>query len=136
MKIVIIGGGGVGRYLATALTEDAEVVVIDRDPANLAEVEDSVDALTLRGDATHRATLRQAEVHKADLVVAVTGSDTVNVAAAALAADMGALRSVARVDDPGFYETKAAHESQVLGIHAVLCASRLVAAELLRMLTG
>ncbi|MEM6991130.1 MAG: Trk system potassium transporter TrkA [Myxococcota bacterium] len=136
MKIVVIGGGGVGRHLAAALTADAEVVVVDRDPANLADIEEGVDALTLRGDATHRSTLRQAEVHKADLVVAVTGSDTVNVTAASLASDMGALRSVARVDDPGFYDTKAAYESQVLGVHALLCASRLVAAELLRMLTG
>lgn len=136
MKIVIVGGGGVGRHLAHSLTMDADVVVIDRDAANLAEVEDGVDALTLMGDGTHRSTLRQAEVHKADLVVAVTGSDTVNVAVAALASDMGALRSVARVDDPGFYDTEAAYESHVLGIHALLCASRLVAGELLRMLTG
>jgi len=136
MKIVIIGGGGVGQHLASSLAPDAEVVVVDRDPANLAAVEEGVDALTLQGDATHRATLRQAEVHKADLVVAVTGCDTVNVTAAALATDMGALRSVARVDDPGFYDTKAAYETRVLGIHALLCASRLVAGELLRMLTG
>jgi trk system potassium uptake protein TrkA len=136
MRIVLIGGGGVGRHLAASLGEDAEVVVIDPNAESLAEIEEGVDALTLRGDGTHRGSLRQAEVHRADLVVAVTGSDTVNVAAAALATDMGARRSVARVDDPGFYDTPAAYERDVLGIHALLCASRLVSGELLRMLTG
>lgn len=136
MRIVLIGGGGVGRHLAASLGHEAEVIVIDPDPNALAEVEEGVDALTLRGDGTHRGSLRQAEVHRADLVVAVTGSDTVNVAAAALATDMGARRSVARVDDPGFFDTPAAYERNVLGIHALLCASRLVSGELLKMLTG
>lgn len=136
MRIVVIGGGGVGRHLAASVSHDAEVIVIDPDPEALAHVEEGVDALTLRGDGTHRQSLRQAEVHRADLVVAVTGSDTANVAAAALATDMGARRSVARVDDPGFYETPAAYERNVLGIHALLCASRLVSGELLRMLIG
>lgn len=136
MRIVLIGGGGVGRHLAGSLGHEAEVIVIDPDPNALSEVEEGVDALTLRGDGTHRGSLRQAEVHRADLVVAVTGSDTVNVAAAALATDMGARRSVARVDDPGFFDTPAAYERNVLGIHALLCASRLVSGELLKMLTG
>ena len=43
---------------------------------------------------------------------------------------------MARVDDPGLYDTPAAYERDVLGIHALLCASRLVSGELLRMLTG
>ena len=136
MRIVLIGGGGVGRHLAASVSDDAEVIVIDPDADALAEVEEGVDALTLKGDGTHRGSLRQAEVQRADLVVAVTGSDTINVAAAALATDMGARRSVARVDDPGFYDTPAAYERDVLGIHALLCASRLVSGELLRMLTG
>ena len=50
MKIVIVGGSGVGRHLAASLTADADVVVVDRDPVRLAEVEESVDALTLVGD--------------------------------------------------------------------------------------
>lgn len=136
MKIVIIGGGGVGKHLASSLMAEAEVIVVDVDPSALAEIEEGVDALTLAGDGTHRATLRAAEVRKADMVVAVTGSDTVNVTAAALAVEMGAGRSVARVDDPGFYETAAAFERDVLGVAALLSASRLVSGELLRMLTG
>jgi trk system potassium uptake protein TrkA len=136
LRIVIIGGGGVGRHLAASLGAEAEVVVLDPSPEALAEVEDGVDALTLRGDGTHRRSLRAAEVHRADLVVAVSGSDTVNVTAAALATTLGARRSVARVDDPGFYETDAAYERDVLGVYALLCASRLVSGELLRKLSG
>lgn len=136
MRIVVIGAGGVGRHLATTVDPHASVVVIDRDQKALDATEETVDALTLRGDGTHRQTLREAEVPKADLVVAVTNHDTINLAAAALASDMGARRAIARIDDPGFYATMAPYERNVLGIHAVLCASRLVGSSLLRMLTG
>ncbi len=136
MRIVVIGGGGVGQHLASAVAPGAAVIVVDPNPEALAEVEERVDALTLCGNGTHRDTLRKAEVHKADLVVAVSDNDTANITAAALASGLGARRSVARVDDPGFYDTTAAYERSVLGVHAVLCASRLVSGELLRMLTG
>lgn len=136
MRIVVIGAGAVGRHLATSVDPDASVVVVDRDDSQLQIAEESLDALTLRGDGTHRRTLEAAEVARADLVVAVTDNDTVNLTAAALASTMGARRTIARVDDPGFYATDAPFEREVLGIHAVLCASRLVGSALLRMLTG
>ncbi|MCA9622946.1 MAG: Trk system potassium transporter TrkA [Myxococcales bacterium] len=133
MKIVLLGAGEVGQYLAHHLSSRGEeVVVVDLSPDRLRRAEEDADALTLCGDATHRSVLREAQVHKADLVVALTGRDEVNVVAAALAAQVGAERSVARVDAPSFYSTDASIENDVLGIHSVLCASRLVSEELLR----
>ena len=133
MKIVILGAGDVGQHLARSLSSRGEeVVVVDLSSDRLRKAEEEADALTLCGDATHRSVLLAAEVQKADLVVAVTGRDEVNVVAAALAAHVGAERSVARVDAPDFYSTSASIEHDVLGIHSVLCASRLVSEELLR----
>lgn len=136
MRIVIIGAGEVGRHLGQSLQAEAELILIDANARALASAEEGLDALTLVGDATHRAVLRKAEVHRADLVVAVTANDAVNLVIAALSRELGAARTVARVDDPSFYETDRGFEAGVLGIEASLCASRLVGMEFLRSLAS
>ena len=136
MRIVIIGAGEVGRHLGRSLQHEAELILIDVDGRELADAEEGLDALTLVGNGTHRSVLRKAEVQRADLVIAVTPNDSINLLSAALARELGAARTVARVDDPAFYEGDRGIEVGVLGIEASLCASRLVGVELLRMLAG
>jgi trk system potassium uptake protein TrkA len=136
VRIVIIGAGEVGRHLGRSLQNEAELILIDVDPRELADAEEGLDALTLVGDGTHRSVLRQAEVQRADLVIAVTPNDSINLVSAALARELGASRTVARVDDPAYYDSDRGIEVGVLGIEASLCASRLVGVELLRMLAG
>lgn len=136
MRIVIIGAGEVGRHLGQSLQTEADLILIDANARALAAAEEGLDALTLVGDGTHRSVLRKAEVQRADLVVAVTANDAVNLVIAALARELGAARTVARVDDPSFYETDRGFEAGVLGIEASLCASRLVGVEFLRSLAS
>jgi trk system potassium uptake protein TrkA len=136
VRIVIIGAGEVGRHLGRSLQHEAELILIDVDARELSDAEENLDALTLAGDGTHRSVLRKAEVQRADLVIAVTPNDSINLVSAALARELGASRTVARVDDPAFYEGDRGIEVGVLGIEASLCASRLVGVELLRLLAG
>lgn len=136
MRVVVVGAGEVGRHLGRSLHHEAELILVDSDANALAHAEESIDALTLVGDATHRDVLARAEVGRADLLVAVTPSDTINLVCAALARGMGTRQTVARVDDPAFFATELGFERGVLGVDAVLCASRLVSVELLRMLAG
>ena len=136
MRVVIVGAGEVGRHLARSLQHEAELILVDSDAVALGAAEENIDALSLVGDATHRSVLARAEVGRADLLVAVTPSDTVNLVCAALARTMGTRQAVARVDDPDFFATDLGFERGVLGVDAVLCASRLVSVELLRMLAG
>ncbi len=136
MRIVIIGAGEVGRHLGRSLQDEAELILVDVDARELANAEEGLDALTLAGDGTHRSVLRKAEVTRADLVISVTPNDSVNLVSAALAHELGAARTVARVDDPAYYDTDRGIEVGVLGIEASLCASRLVGVELLRMLAA
>lgn len=136
MKVVILGAGDVGTHLARVLSKDIEIVLIDRNPNALDAAEEELDVLTVRGDITHRRALLNAEVHKAALVIAVTGSDDANVVGAALSAELGAVRTVARVDDSSFYRTKSGTEAGVLGIHSVLCAARLIGDEMLRTIAS
>lgn len=130
-----MGAGEVGTHVARELSSAGnEVILVDRSAEALARAEEQLDVLSLSGDVTHRVVLETAEVKRAHLVVAVTGSDDTNVVSAALAAAAGAERTVARVDAPRFYRGLGGVEDGVLGIHALLCASRLVSEELVRLL--
>lgn len=131
MRIVIIGSGTLGRHVAASFDED-ELILVDRNADALAAAEESVDALTVFGEGTDRSTLESAEVGRADLVVALTPDDNANLVAAALAAELGCRRTVARVDRPGFYQTPSGIERDVLGVETLLCASRLLSGELVR----
>lgn len=135
MRAVILGAGEVGIHLARRLgATGAEVVLVDRDSAALSVAEESVDVLTMVGDVAHYGVQERAGVPKADLVVAVTNADETNMASAALAAQLGGRRTMARADAAGFYRTPMAVESGALGISHLLCASRLLDRELRRLL--
>lgn len=134
MKIVIVGAGDVGSYLAKDLSQRSEdVIVIDNDAKALERIEEKTDVMTLRGNGTYRKTLAEVGVQSADLVVGVTSHDDTNLVITSLANSMGAKRSVARVDAPEFFLTPSGVERGVLGSFAIVCASRLVSAELLRL---
>ncbi len=134
MKIVIVGAGDVGSYLAKDLSQRSEdVIIVDTDSRALERVEEKTDVMTMRGNGTFRKTLAEVGVQSADLVVGVTSHDNTNLVIASLAASLGAKRTVARVDAPEFFMTKGGIERGVLDSFAIVCASRLVSAELLRL---
>ncbi len=86
MRAVIIGMGEVGKYIAAVLTDEKhDVTIVDVDAANLAKAEEKVDALALQGHGASMRTLRQANVDGADLLIAVTNRDEINLLAALMA---------------------------------------------------
>lgn len=101
MRIVIVGAGAVGSYLAARLSgEGQDVVVIESDPERAAELQGTVDALVLRGNGASPASLREAGAADADLLIAVSNSDGVNVLACHAGSLIGVQRTVARIEDP------------------------------------
>lgn len=101
MRIVIVGAGAVGSYLAARLSnEGQDVVVIESDQARADELQSSLDALVLTGNGASPATLRQAQAPQADLLIAVSNSDGVNVLACHAGRLLGVKRTVARIEDP------------------------------------
>lgn len=100
MKIVIGGAGEVGSHLAKLLSrEDQDIILIDTDPAKLAPLDANYNLMTLVGNPTSFQTLRDANVSKCDLFIAVTPFETDNVTACAIAKSMGAKKTVARIDN-------------------------------------
>ena len=100
MRVVIIGAGHDGFYLAERLiAEGQDVVVIEADGAKAAAVQDRLDCLVIHGNGASPTALRKAGAHQAGLVLAVTDSDGANVMACHSAKQLGARRTVARVED-------------------------------------
>lgn len=86
MKIVIVGAGEVGFHIASHLAcENKDVVVIDSDPMALRRVSDSIDVQTVHGSGSSPVTLEEAGVKEAEILLAVTNSDDVNLVACLVA---------------------------------------------------
>jgi trk system potassium uptake protein TrkA len=127
MKIVIVGAGAVGSYLAERFShEGQDVVVIEADPERAARVLAELDCMVITGNGASASTLAQAGLGEADLLVAVSSSDAVNVLACNAATKLGIPRKVARVEDP---ELKA--EVEALGVDLVIDPGEAAARELL-----
>jgi len=82
MKILIVGAGQVGGSLAEHLANESfDVTLVDRDAARLAELRERLDIQTVAGHAPHPDVMRQAGADDADMLIAVTNSDEVNMVA-------------------------------------------------------
>ena len=106
MRIVIGGAGEVGRGVAKALrSEGRDVVLIDTDPVSIKEAQ-ALDVLVVQGDATLREDLMEAEVQNAEVYIAATQRDEINMISCALARDIvrqagkkTELMTIARIHD-------------------------------------
>ncbi|HET8816772.1 MAG TPA: Trk system potassium transporter TrkA [Pseudidiomarina sp.] len=86
MKIIILGGGQVGATLAENLSgEDNDITVVDNDPDRIDYISDRNDVRTILGHASHPRVLRDAGCENADMLIAVTPSDEVNMLACQIA---------------------------------------------------
>jgi trk system potassium uptake protein len=105
MRVLIVGGGNVGRYIASELGSGGhEVVIAEIDPARVAagrRSEEPGGAVWVRADGCEISELIAAEPERADVVVAVTGDDEDNLVVSLLAKqEFGVPRVVARVNNP------------------------------------
>ncbi|MBT5851166.1 MAG: Trk system potassium transporter TrkA [Acidimicrobiaceae bacterium] len=99
MHVVVIGAGEVGSYIADRLSREGhDVGIIDIDREKVRRIGDDTDALTVCGSGTNPDTLRKAGVENADLLVAVTANDEVNLIASMLAKSIGVKQSIVRIE--------------------------------------
>ncbi|NIB39507.1 Trk system potassium transporter TrkA [Pseudomaricurvus alkylphenolicus] len=82
MKIIILGAGQVGGTLAQNLANEAnDITVVDTDEARLRELRDRLDIGVVTGEASHPGVLMQAGIEDADMLIAVTNNDEINMIA-------------------------------------------------------
>jgi len=103
MYIVIAGGGVIGFHIASLLAEEGqEVVVVEQSEEALENIRRQLDVKTVHGNAATPKVLREAEVDRADLVLAVTNSDETNMVTCFMAKELGAGTTAARIRNPGY----------------------------------
>lgn len=136
MNILICGAGEVGRHAAEVLgAEGANITVIDSDADKLARLDDVMDVRSLHGNGTQAEVLIEAGCDKADVFLAATNIDEINLLSAAVAAAVGAHRTIARVHHSAFYEQRGLDYDTALGIDHLVCpehATALAIAQTLR----
>lgn len=134
MKIIIIGCGKVGFVLAEELTaEKHEVTIIDSSANRLQDVEDDLDALQIVGNGSSIATLSEADVENTDLLIAVTGSDELNLLCCLIGKKLGNCQTVARVRNP-MYNRELGFIKESLGISMIINPEMAAASEIARLL--
>lgn len=132
MHVIVIGAGAVGSYLAWRLAgEGQDVVVVESDERRAEEVQEALDALVVVGNGASAATLEEAGILDADLVIAVTSSDGANALACHTARELGVARTVARIEDP---ELRPGLES--MGVDVVIDPGEMAAQEVLRLVSS
>ncbi len=135
MKVVILGAGTVGRSIAESLSNSRHgVTIVDRNPTIARDLNRELDVRAFTGLASQSTTLFQAEVQVADLCLAVTGDDEVNIVAASLAKAMGARRSVARVYAPILRDLSTFDYESHFNIDRMLSLEHLTAMEFARQI--
>jgi trk system potassium uptake protein len=102
MKIIIIGAGKVGFHLAENLCKENHVTIIDKNADALRKAEESLDVLCIRGSGVSTNVLLEAGVKNADLVIAVTSTDEINMVCCLTSKKLGAIQTIARVRDPEY----------------------------------
>ena len=134
MYIVIIGLGEVGRHLLRVLeSEGHDIVAVDQHPEAVRYVEEHHDVMTLVGYGASEKMLDQARVNKADLLVAVTDHDEVNLIAALAAKQLGAKRAIARTQGDNWARAQQGVRYDLLGVDVAINPSVLVAQELTKI---
>jgi trk system potassium uptake protein TrkA len=98
MKIIVAGDGKVGNLLTEQLAKEGhDIVVIDRDPSVLRYSQEKLDLAIVVGNCASSAVQTEAGIQTADLMIAVTSSDEVNLLSALVARKLGCSHLVARV---------------------------------------
>jgi trk system potassium uptake protein TrkA len=103
MKIIVAGCGKVGRELTQRLSQEGHAVTaIDIDPKRIQEIGDQYDVMGVNGSCVTLSVQLEAQADKADLLIATTESDELNLLACLVAKKLGAKHTIARVRDPQY----------------------------------
>ena len=131
MKIIIAGAGEVGFHLAKLLSyESQEITLIDTKKECLVYADNRLDIKVIKGDSTSISILKDANVHLADLVIAVTSSETTNITSCVLAKQLGAKKTIARISNTEFIDFKDEVGFIKFGIDELISPESLAAAEI------
>jgi len=134
MYILVAGAGTVGSHIAEVLLRKGhEVGIVDNNARKLDRLNENLDVITYQGDATDRRILSNARIDNADLFVAATNLDEVNLTACAIAKYMGAGKNLARVREDMYYKNRE-QILEIFQLEMIFSPENLAAIEILGLI--
>ena len=131
MRIIIAGAGAVGRHLAKLLSrEDMDISLIDERQDRLGDLDANYDLLTKVGSPTSINDLTSIGVDNVDLFIAVTPSESENITACLLANELGAKKTLARIDNYEYLRPENKHIFNKMGLNHLIYPELLAAQEI------
>ena len=134
MNIIIVGCGKVGSALAEQLSkEDNDVTIVDLNYELVQDLSSDLDIMGVVGSGSNHQILEEAGIEKADLLIAVTGSDELNLLSCLIAKKAGNCQTIARVRNPE-YSRESSYIKEELGLAMVINPELAAANEIARLL--
>ena len=131
MNIIIAGAGEVGFHLAKLLSyESHDITLIDKDKDRLVYADTRLDIRTVMDDATSIAALKNANIEHTDLLISVTSSETTNITVCVISKKLGAKKTIARISNSEFKDTKNGIDFTELGIDELISTDELATNEI------
>ncbi|GAA0228195.1 Trk system potassium transporter TrkA [Haladaptatus pallidirubidus] len=134
MRVIIVGAGEVGSSIAQSLADSHEVVVVDRDEERVDSLTYSIDVLAIEGDGTSLATLQEAGIDQADMVIASTDDDETNLVVCGTAKTIDDPFTIARVKKVDYLDTWEHAEQGAFGVDFMVCTNLLTAMDIVRVI--
>ncbi len=134
MRIIVVGLGKVGQALAAELSgENNDITVIDNKEKTVEDFASQYDIMGVVGNGANYSTQMDADVEHADLLIAVTGSDELNLLCCLIAKKAGNCHTIARVRNPE-YSAELNYIKEELGLAMVINPEQIAAREISRIL--
>ena len=134
MKIIIVGNGKVGYAIARQLAvEGHDITMVDSSPVALARADSTLDLMCVEGNGASASVLLEAGVREADLLIAVSENDEVNLICCLMAKKLGAKHTVARVRNPEYFRDAPILRREI-GLDMIINPENAAAQEISRIL--
>lgn len=135
MNIILVGGGKIGTTILQSLVpEGHDVVIIDSDPQVISQISNTYDVMCVCGNGVDWETLQEAGSEKANLLIAVTGSDEFNMLCCFMAKKIGVPHTVARIRNPEYNDKSLGFMKQALDLSMTINPDKMAAKEIFALL--
>lgn len=138
MNIIILGAGQVGSSLTRSLAnEDNDITIIDTSKSALRELREKLDVHTYQGHASHPDILEQANVNNADMLIAVTNSDEVNMMACQIAYSLFRTPTkIARIRATGYLQHQELFTDELIPVDVLISPEQLITDHIFRLISN
>ncbi len=132
MKIIICGAYGIGTHLAKMLSRNHEdITLIDEDDERLAQIGSDFDLLTAQASPSSIKALHEAGAEHADLFIAVTPEESLNITSCVLAKALGAKKTVAKISNSEYTAPELQDFFTGLGVSSLIYPEKLAAVDII-----